>query len=184
MNQPTTTSGFLGGLARRLVADGLLSESAARELQTKAVKEQRPFVAVVVESTRVAAHELAHVRRHDYLVNLLQGMAEALASGDGDLALDAIQEDIAAGGDGRLERRAGRQAHDGQMDVDQRLDRRLDAQPFARDRLDRDSILGDEGRDVREAQPGQVGVDPEPRRQPGRCHPFASPSRKSRPISE
>ena len=49
MNQPTTTSGFLGGLARRLVADGLLSESAARELQAKAVKDQRPFVAVVVE---------------------------------------------------------------------------------------------------------------------------------------
>ena len=71
MNQPTTTSGFLGGLARRLVADGLLSESAARELQTKAVKEQRPFVAVVVESTRVAAHELAHVASQEFGMPLL-----------------------------------------------------------------------------------------------------------------
>ena len=71
MNQPTTTSGFLGGLARRLVADGLLSESAARELQTKAIKEQRPFVAVVVESTRVAAHELAHVASQEFGMPLL-----------------------------------------------------------------------------------------------------------------
>jgi type IV pilus assembly protein PilB len=71
MNQPTATPGFLGGLARRLVADGLLADAQARELQSKALKEHRPFVAVVVESTKLAAQDLAHVASQEFGMPLL-----------------------------------------------------------------------------------------------------------------
>ena len=71
MNLPTPTSGFLGGLARRLVADGLLAETAAREFQIKAQKEQRPFVAVVVESKKLSAQDLAHVASQEFGMPLL-----------------------------------------------------------------------------------------------------------------
>lgn len=71
MNQPTVTSGFLGGLARRLVADGLLADTQARELQGKALKEQRPFVAVVVESTPLSARDVAHVASQEFGMPLL-----------------------------------------------------------------------------------------------------------------
>ena len=43
-------SSFLGGLARRLVADGIIPEDQAREVQQKALKAGTPFVQLLVES--------------------------------------------------------------------------------------------------------------------------------------
>lgn len=46
---PSDSRGFLGGLPRRLVNDGLVEEDKARELQQKAQKSGTPFVSLLVE---------------------------------------------------------------------------------------------------------------------------------------
>lgn len=46
---PSDSRGFLGGLPRRLVNDGLVDEEKARELQQKAQKTGTPFVSLLVE---------------------------------------------------------------------------------------------------------------------------------------
>lgn len=46
---PSDSRGFLGGLPRRLVNDGLVDEEKARELQQKAQKSGTPFVTLLVE---------------------------------------------------------------------------------------------------------------------------------------
>lgn len=46
---PSDSRGFLGGLPRRLVNDGLVEEEKARELQQKAQKSGTPFVSLLVE---------------------------------------------------------------------------------------------------------------------------------------
>ena len=51
----------LAGLPRRLVADGLISEDAARDAQTKATRGNRPFVSVVIESKLIEPIALAEV---------------------------------------------------------------------------------------------------------------------------
>jgi type IV pilus assembly protein PilB len=71
MNLPSPPGGYLGGLARRLVADGLLPEATARELQGKAQREQRPFVVLVVESKKLAASELAHAASQEFGMPLM-----------------------------------------------------------------------------------------------------------------
>ena len=56
---PTSSSGFLGGLARRLVSDGLLNEEKAREVQQTALKQGLPFVQLLVEGKLVASAKIA-----------------------------------------------------------------------------------------------------------------------------
>lgn len=57
--QSTAPNVFLGGLARRLVADGHLQEDKARELQQQALKTATPFVRVLVDSKLVPASRVA-----------------------------------------------------------------------------------------------------------------------------
>jgi len=56
---PVTT--FIGGLPRRLINDGLLTEEQARDAQAKAAKTGSHFVSVVVESKLIAANRLAEI---------------------------------------------------------------------------------------------------------------------------
>ncbi|NGY06678.1 type IV-A pilus assembly ATPase PilB [Solimonas terrae] len=52
---------FLGGLARRLVADKLISEAQAREAQQRAVKESMPFVSALIAAKALSAQKIAEV---------------------------------------------------------------------------------------------------------------------------
>ena len=61
----------LTGLARKLVADQLLSEDQAREFQLKAGRSGQPFVAVVVESKTVSALRIAELASADFGAPLL-----------------------------------------------------------------------------------------------------------------
>ena len=56
---PITT--FIGGLPRRLINDGLLTEEQAREAQTKAARTGSHFVSVVVEAKWIQATRLAEI---------------------------------------------------------------------------------------------------------------------------
>ena len=46
------TKAFLGGLARRLVADGIVTEGLAAEAQQKSRKSNSSFVALLLESSK------------------------------------------------------------------------------------------------------------------------------------
>ncbi|WP_420467125.1 type IV-A pilus assembly ATPase PilB [Panacagrimonas sp.] len=62
---------FIGGLARRLVADKLLSEEQARDLQAKALRTNTPIVSVIVEGRSVPALRLAEAASQEFGVPLL-----------------------------------------------------------------------------------------------------------------
>ena len=62
---------FLGGLARRLAADGLLSEQAAREFQVRALREGIPFVQLVVEAKAAKPAAVAEIASAEFGVPLL-----------------------------------------------------------------------------------------------------------------
>ena len=59
MGDGKSPGGYLGGLARRLVKDGLLEEGKAREAQQAALKGRRPLVTHLVENKLVDSHALA-----------------------------------------------------------------------------------------------------------------------------
>ena len=56
---PAATGAFLGGLARRLVADGVLTEDAAKDVQAKAIKANLSLVAQIVEDKLAPAGRIA-----------------------------------------------------------------------------------------------------------------------------
>ena len=56
---PNESKGFLGGLARRLVADGLIEDAKARELQQSALKSGKPLVSLIVEEKLMSARDIA-----------------------------------------------------------------------------------------------------------------------------
>ena len=62
---------FIGGLARRLVADRLLSEEQARDLQAKALRSNMPIVSVIVEGRSVPALKLAEAASQEFGVPLI-----------------------------------------------------------------------------------------------------------------
>ena len=62
---------FLGGLTRRLVADKLISEQHARELQAKSLRNGIPIVSVLVEGKSVPALKLAEAASQEFGVPLL-----------------------------------------------------------------------------------------------------------------
>jgi len=68
-NPPITT--FIGGLPRRLISDGLLTEDQARDAQNKAAKSGSHFVSVVVESKMVSAARLAEIASIEFGTPLL-----------------------------------------------------------------------------------------------------------------
>lgn len=69
---PQTQAGnvFLGGLARRLVADGLIPEEKGRELQLQALRSGTPFVRLVVESKIASAARVAEAASIEFGVPL------------------------------------------------------------------------------------------------------------------
>jgi type IV pilus assembly protein PilB len=68
---PTDGKSFLGGLARRLVADGLLSEDHARDHQQKALKTGTPLVSLLVDAKLVSAAKIAESASMEFGVPLL-----------------------------------------------------------------------------------------------------------------
>lgn len=62
---------FLGGLTRRLVADKLISEEHARELQSRSLRNGMPIVSVLVEGKSVPALRLAEAASQEFGVPLM-----------------------------------------------------------------------------------------------------------------
>jgi type IV pilus assembly protein PilB len=62
---------FLGGLARRLVADGVLAEGVARDCQIKAVKSGLPLVQVLVEGKAATPASIANAASLEFGVPLM-----------------------------------------------------------------------------------------------------------------
>ena len=76
---PTATGPiFLGGLAKRLVADGLLEETVAREAQQKALRTNSSLVVQLVETKLVAPLRLAEAASAEFGSPLLDLSAFAL----------------------------------------------------------------------------------------------------------
>jgi type IV pilus assembly protein PilB len=63
--------GFLGGLARRLVADGLLTEEKALEVQQRAAKSRESFVTLLVQNNLVPARKIAEAACREFGIPLL-----------------------------------------------------------------------------------------------------------------
>jgi type IV pilus assembly protein PilB len=68
---PTPERLFLGGLARRLVADGLITEEQARDLQIKAKRSGTPLVSLLVDGRSVPATRLAEAASQEFGIPLL-----------------------------------------------------------------------------------------------------------------
>jgi type IV pilus assembly protein PilB len=58
---PSANPVFLGGLARRLVADKLISDVQAREAQQRAARDNTPFVSALIASKALPAMKIAEV---------------------------------------------------------------------------------------------------------------------------
>ena len=69
--QIAASTGYLGGLPRRLVSDGLLSEEQARDLNGKCQKSGQRFVKLVVDGNHVGASKLAEIASIEYGAPLL-----------------------------------------------------------------------------------------------------------------
>ena len=59
LSPQASTGGFLGGLARRLAADGLLSEEQARDVQQKALKSGTSMVTLLTDSKLISPARIA-----------------------------------------------------------------------------------------------------------------------------
>ncbi|HUP90778.1 MAG TPA: type IV-A pilus assembly ATPase PilB [Solimonas sp.] len=68
---PAAAASFLGGLSRRLVADGLIGEDQARELQQKALKTGTPFVTLLVEAKVASPLRIAEAAGIEFGVPLV-----------------------------------------------------------------------------------------------------------------
>ena len=71
MASPAHNSNALSGLSRRLVADELLSEEQAKEVQSKSQKSGTSFVSALVESKLVTALKIAESASNEFGVPLL-----------------------------------------------------------------------------------------------------------------
>jgi type IV pilus assembly protein PilB len=61
----------LGGLARRLVSGGLLTEEAAQEAFQKARAKNKSFIRYITSEKLISTHEVAHAAAHEFAVPLL-----------------------------------------------------------------------------------------------------------------
>ncbi|MGQ0622422.1 MAG: type IV-A pilus assembly ATPase PilB [Panacagrimonas sp.] len=68
---PTLGQLFVGGLARRLVADGLITEEQARDLQIKSQRNGTPLVSLLVEGRSLPAIRLAEAASQEFGVPLM-----------------------------------------------------------------------------------------------------------------
>lgn len=59
MGEVSATGGYLGGLARRLVKDGLIDDGKAREAQQAALKKRQPLVSYLCENNLADARAIA-----------------------------------------------------------------------------------------------------------------------------
>lgn len=71
MATASQTSSFLGGLARRLVADGLLEEEKAKEAQEISKKEKIPFVSYLTKNELVDSQAVAQSASHEFGIPLV-----------------------------------------------------------------------------------------------------------------
>jgi type IV pilus assembly protein PilB len=69
--QAPTATAFLGGLPRKLVADRLLTEEQARDLQQKAQRGNTPLVSLIVESKLILSARLAETASTEFGTPLL-----------------------------------------------------------------------------------------------------------------
>src|SRR5688572_4620106 len=74
-----TVGGFLSGLARRLVADGVLSEEKARDAHQKASKSKESFVAYLVGNNLAPARKIAETASREFGIPMLDVMSLDLA---------------------------------------------------------------------------------------------------------
>src|SRR3569833_3285188 len=66
----TDTSSRLSGLARKLIADGLLSEEQARQANEEALKNKVSFVAQLVDSKTLDAYTIAETGAREFGIPL------------------------------------------------------------------------------------------------------------------
>jgi len=69
--QMTTPTAFVGGLARRLIADGLIAEDKGRELQQQAIRSGTPFVQLLIESKLATPARVAEAASTEFGVPLM-----------------------------------------------------------------------------------------------------------------
>tara|TARA_R110000850_G_scaffold166401_2_gene291485 strand:- start:18922 stop:20670 length:1749 start_codon:yes stop_codon:yes gene_type:complete len=81
---------FLGGLTRRLVADKLITEDQARDLQTKSLRTGTPIVTVLVEGKTIPALKLAEAASQEFGVPLMDLSAFSL---DGEV-INSVSEKL------------------------------------------------------------------------------------------
>src|SRR5215467_10225226 len=62
---------YLSGLARRLIADGLLTEDKARDIQARVAKDEGTLVSLLVESKAVSPAKIAETASLEFGVPLL-----------------------------------------------------------------------------------------------------------------
>ncbi|MCZ6718059.1 MAG: type IV-A pilus assembly ATPase PilB [Gammaproteobacteria bacterium] len=67
----STNKVHLGGLARKLVVDGFLSEADAQQAHRAALKERQPFVTYLVENKLAKASGIAHAAAQEFGAPLL-----------------------------------------------------------------------------------------------------------------
>ena len=82
VNPTAEPRSYLSGLARRLIADGLLTEEKAREIQARVAKEEGSLVTLLVESKAVPAARIAETASIEFGVPLVD-----LAAVDPDINL-------------------------------------------------------------------------------------------------
>src|SRR3546814_9511837 len=63
---PAANPVFLGGLARRLVADKLISDAQAREAQQRAIKDGMPFVSALIAAKTLSSRKIAEVASMEF----------------------------------------------------------------------------------------------------------------------
>jgi type IV pilus assembly protein PilB len=68
---PAEPRAYLSGLARRLIADGLLAEEKAREIQARVTKEEGSLVSLLVETKAVPAARIAETASIEFGVPLV-----------------------------------------------------------------------------------------------------------------
>lgn len=67
----TTTNVHLGGLARKLVLDGLLEQEAAQQAHLDALKEKMPLVSYLVVNDIVSGDKIAHAASQEFGIPLI-----------------------------------------------------------------------------------------------------------------
>ncbi len=71
VNPAAEPRAYLSGLARRLIADGVLTEEKAREIQARVTKEEGTLVTLLVESKTVPAARIAETASIEFGVPLV-----------------------------------------------------------------------------------------------------------------